>query len=118
TFTGAVVLQNDVSISTNRGGTDNALTFSSTIDADAAANNRKLAIDTGDAAFTFSANVGASQALADLDVTAATINLNAATINVSEQGGNTVTFTGPVVLGANVTINTTGTADNHVAFTS
>src|SRR6185503_9207214 len=118
TLTGAVVLQNDVTISTNRGGGDNALTISSTIDADAAGNNRKLAIDTGDTAFTFAGNVGASQALADLDVTAATVTLNASTFDVSEEGGNTVTFTGPVRLGANVTINTTGTGDNSVEFIS
>src|SRR6185503_17152440 len=114
----AVVLQNNVTISTNRGGGDNALSISATIDADAAGNNRKLVINTGDQAMTFSGDVGASQALADLDVTAATINLNAATFNITAQGGNTATFTGPVVLGANVTINTDGATDNSVRFTS
>src|SRR4029079_18436450 len=61
---------------------------------------------------------GATQALADLDVTASTISLNAATFNVNDQGGNPATFTGAVSLDANVTVSADGATDNSLHFTS
>ncbi|MBI2987481.1 MAG: hypothetical protein HYY45_12010 [Deltaproteobacteria bacterium] len=68
---------------------------------------------------TFGGIVGGTQALADLDVTAATINLNSTGVTVDDgAGGATATFTGAVVLGANVTIDTDGAADNSLTFTS
>ena len=117
---GAVDLNNAVVLGANTVTiTGVGITFDSTINADDAANqNRTLVVQGGAGAVTFSGNVGASQALADLDVTGATINLNAGTVQVDDQGGNTATFTGAVVLGANVTVDTDGTTDNNVNFTS
>src|SRR6185436_584120 len=117
TFTGPVVFGTDVTINTD-GAADNSVSFTSTVDADAAANNRKLTITGGTGTATFGNNVGASQALAELDVTAATIALNGGSVDVTAQGGNTATFTGAVVLGANVTVNTDGAVDNSVTFAS
>ena len=121
TLTGAVVLGvNTVTIDTDGALVDNNLTFTSTIDADdAAGQNRTLVITAGDDIVTFGGNVGVSQALADFDVTAATITFNTTTVTVDDgAGGATVTLTGAVVLGGNLTIDTDGTADNSVNFTS
>ncbi|MBI2987482.1 MAG: hypothetical protein HYY45_12015, partial [Deltaproteobacteria bacterium] len=85
---------------------------------DATANDRTLTITAGTGTVTFGGNIGTTQALADLDVTAATINLAGATVQVDDQGGNTATFTGAVVLQNNVTIDTDGAADNSLSFTS
>src|SRR5207245_1599295 len=78
-----------------------------------ATQNRTLTITAGTGTATFQGNVGTTQALADLDVTATTINLAGATVRVEDQGGNTATFTGAVVLQTDVTIDTDGTADNN-----
>src|SRR5581483_9510791 len=99
------------------------ISFAKTIDADAAANNRTLTVSAPAGTVTFSGNIGAAQALADLDVTAgpSTIVFNAAapqSVNVSAQGGNTVTFNAPVVLSENLTVNTDGAVDNTVTFAS
>ncbi|MBI2987483.1 MAG: hypothetical protein HYY45_12020, partial [Deltaproteobacteria bacterium] len=119
TLTGAVVLGANVTIDTD-GAADNSLTFTSTINADdATANDRTLTITAGTGTVTFGGIVGGTQALADLDVTAATINLNSTGITVDDgAGGATATFTGAVVLGANVAIDTDGTNDNSLSFTS
>jgi len=115
TFAGPVVLADNVTITTGSGAGN--ILFSDTINADnAAANNRTLTITAGTGSVTFEGAIGNTQALADLDVTAGTVNLNHPTVTVNDQGGNTVTFTGPVVLGANVTINTDGAADNSLEF--
>jgi hypothetical protein len=116
TFTGATVLGANVTIDTD-GTSDNNLSFVGTVNADdATANNRTLTVTAGSGTTTFGGIVGATQALADLDVTAATINLNTTGITVDDQGGNTVTLTGATVLGANVTIDTDGTSDNNLSF--
>ena len=115
-FTGAVVLGANVSIDTDNSGTDGSLSFSSTINADnAGTQNRLLTINTGSGSVTFGGAIGSSHALADLDVTAATINLNA-NVTADDQGGNTLTWAGAVVLGANVVFDVNGTADNSVTF--
>src|SRR5207302_1303497 len=72
---------------------------------------------TGSVTLGGAVGTGASGALADLDATAATINLNGGTYQIDDQGGNTITFTGAVVLGSNVTIDTDGALDNNVSFT-
>ncbi|NBT90797.1 MAG: S-layer family protein, partial [Verrucomicrobia bacterium] len=117
TFTGAAVLGANVAIDTDGTG-DNNINFTSTINADnAAAQNRTLAIAAGTGTTTFGGAVGTTQALADLDVTAATINFNGATVQVDDQGGNTVTLTGATVLGTNVSFDTDGATDNNLSFT-
>jgi filamentous hemagglutinin family protein len=118
TFTGATVLGANVTIDTD-GTSDNNVNFAGTVNADnATTQNRTLTVTSGTGTATFGGILGASGALADLDVTAATINLNTTGITVNDQGGNTATFTGAAVLGANVTINTDGAVDNNVNFTS
>ena len=52
-------------------------------------------------------------------MTAGSIVFNAAapqSVVVTAQGGNTVTLTGPVTLGQNLTVNTDGAVDNNVNF--
>ncbi|MDP2401863.1 MAG: hypothetical protein Q8M66_07785, partial [Actinomycetota bacterium] len=119
-ITGPVTLGANIVIDTIESNTDGDVSFSSTIDADLAANNRTLAINvSGPTAVTFGGSIGATQALADLDVSGTTINLNGASVVVDAgAGGATATFTGAVVLGNNVTIDTDGTNDNNVTFTS
>lgn len=118
TFTGATVLGANVTIDTD-GVSDNNVNFAGTVNADnATTQNRTLTVTSGTGTATFGGILGASGALADLDVAAATINLNTTGITVNDQGGNTATFTGAAVLGANVTINTDGAVDNNVNFTS
>jgi filamentous hemagglutinin family protein len=118
TFTGATVLGANVTIDTD-GTSDNNVNFAGTVNADnATTQNRTLTVTSGTGTATFGGILGATEALADLDVTAATINLNTTGITVNDQGGNTATFTGDAVLGANVTINTDGAVDNNVNFTS
>jgi hypothetical protein len=90
------------------------------VDADAAANNRALIVNAPAGSATFSGNIGAAQPLADLDVTAASIVFSAGapqSMNVNAQGGNTVTFAGPLTLGQNLTFNTDGgVAANNFLF--
>ena len=49
-----------------------------------------------------------------------TIQLNGTAINVNQNNGAAASFSGPVLLGADVTINTdvSGSTDNNVSFTS
>src|SRR6185436_1613831 len=97
-----------------------SVTFGSTINADAAANNRTLTVTAGTATATFSGNIGATQALADFDVTAGSIVFNAAaaqTLNVTAQGGNTATLTGPVTLSQDLTVNGGAGTPNDITFT-
>ena len=118
TFTGATVLGANVTIDTD-GASDNNVNFAGTVNADnATTQNRALTVTSGTGTVTFGGILGATGALSDLDVTAATINLNTTGITVNDQGGNTATFAGAAVLGANVTINTDGAVDNNVNFTS
>lgn|GEM_PF-4754418 len=77
-----------------------------------------LSVNAGSSTTTFSNAVGNSTALTDFDVTATTINLNTSTVIANAGGGNTITFTGAVVLGTVVTITTDGTNDNNINFTS
>jgi Dockerin type I domain len=116
--TGAQTYNDNVTLGANTTLTASSVTFAGTVNADnAVTNDRTLTVNAAGGTVTFGGNVGSTQALADLDVTATTINLNTATIQVEDQGGNTVTFTGAVVLGANVTVDTDGATDNNVTFT-
>jgi len=112
TFTAAdaVTLGADITV-------DGSADFQAAIDADMAGNERALII-TNAATATFAGAVGTNQALADLDVTATTINLNTSSLTINADGaGETVTFTGATVLGADtVTITTDGTNDNNISF--
>ncbi len=122
TLTGDVTLGANVVIDSDRAvGTDGNVDITGTIDADdAVGRDRTLTVTAGTGTATFGGAIGtaANGALADLDVTAATINLNGGTVQVDDQGGNTVTFTGAVVLGADTAIDTDGAIDNSVTFTS
>jgi len=116
TFAGAVLLGSNVQLDTN-GAADNHLSILGTVNADdATAHNRTLTIDAGAGTVTFGGTIGthANGALADLDVTAAVIQFNGGMVRVDDQGGNTVTLNGAVVLGTDVTIDTDGAADNHL----
>src|SRR5262249_194444 len=111
TYNDAVVLGSNATFSNDAGD----VVLNSTVDGDGTA-ARTLTVNTAGNA-TFAGDVGGSVALADLDATATTINLNASTFNVNGATvADTVTFTGALVLGADVTINTDGTVDNSVKF--
>jgi hypothetical protein len=91
-----------------------------TVNADAVLNNRKLTLLAGAGTATLSDNIGSGQALADLDITAASIVFNAPSaqvVNVTAQGGNVATLTGPVTVAQNLTVTTAGTTDNNLTFT-
>ena len=126
TFTGAVTLGFEV-VTINTDGAndnDNDIQFTSTIDADEAdANDRALFVTAGLGTATFGGDIGANVPLADLDVTADTINIESSEIFVDDNtaGAATVTFTGGVLLGAEgVAIDTDktdpGAADSDVTF--
>ena len=106
TFASPTTMNAGIALNTAGG----AINFDSTLNG-----NQALSLNAGVGAVTFGGIVGGTQALANLDVTAGTINLNN-NLTVDNQGGNTVTFTGATVLGANVTIDTDGAADNNVNF--
>ncbi len=102
-----VVAGNDVMVST---GNEN-ITFFSTVDADAAANSRTLAVNTGGTT-TFKDKVGNSQTLQSLTTDAAgtTVLGNAATdasMSVKTRGGGQ-SYGDTVTLGANTTASDTG----------
>ena len=128
TFTGAVILESNVALDTD-GAVDNNVTFTSTIDADdSTSHDRTLAINAGTGAVTLQDSIGngTNGALADLDVTAATIKLGVnqttsgtTTIKVNDATtADTVTFTGAMILESNVALDTDGAVDNNVTFTS
>ena len=108
------------SIAVDTSGAGGNITFSGTVDADAAASNRKLSVNAGAGTATFSGNIGVAEALADFDVTASSIVFNstaAQTVNVTAQGGNTSTLAGPVTQSQSLTVNTNGATANNLTFT-
>ena len=115
TFTGPVSLGANVTLGTNNGN----VVFSggtSTVDADSAGNNRTLTITAGTGTVTLGAAVGATQALADFDVTAQNIGVsNNVTVDAGS-GGATATFNGTLQLSGNSIFDSDGTADNHLSF--
>jgi len=119
-----ILAANLVTLDTTSGGNAAGadVTITGTINADdSTTNDRALVITAGTSGdVTFSGNVGtgANGELADLDVTAEFINLNAANYVINGQGGNDVTFDGAVVLGTDVSISTNGTSDNNITFMS
>ena len=134
TFTGPVVLGSDVTIDSdkNDNGTDGAISFSSTING-----AKALTLDADGGAVTLTGAVGGTTKLSRLTVAAAgqvavasvqttgaiavtgtNIDLNG---SVYESNDGNITFTGPVVLGSDVTIdsdkNDNGT-DGAISFSS
>ena len=133
TFTGPVDLAANVSVDSDKdgAGTDGRITFSSTIDG-----GQTLTLDADGGAVALQGNVGGSTKLTSLtvdggqvdlqsvqttgaiDVEGTNIDLNG---TVYETDGGNVTFTGPVDLAANVSVDSdkdgTGT-DGRITFTS
>ncbi len=119
-LTGAMVLRADITIDSNAATADGNVTFGGLLTADnSVANDRKLIVDAGTATVHFQANVGTGTDvnLADLDVTGGLIRLGGSMI-VEDQGGNTVTFNGPVELAASPLIidAATPTTGNSIVF--
>jgi hypothetical protein len=114
TFLDNVILGANVTIDSRTGaGAGRDITFSGAVSADnSAANSRQLVVNAGGANVTFNGVIGSTSTsvLADLDVTAATINL-AANVNVNDSNNQNVTLTGDVVLLANVQITTVSGAN-------
>ena len=131
TFNDTVTLADNVTVSSGTAAGD--VTFASTVDADAAANNHGLTITAGTGSVFFQDNVGASQPLASLTVTGSTnITLHdvttrhgqsytaTGTITLSSDYVNTIDgdmdFLGPVVLDSDATVTSDGGAGNDIHF--
>ncbi len=133
-YTGPVKLLANTTLTT----TNSNVTFTSTLDADAAASNRTLSIGVGTGAVSFGTAVGGLQALQSLTVSSAasallgavttrsgglSVTASAITLtgNIATDNGGTagtVSFTGPVTLGANVAFDTDGSTDASVTFST
>ncbi|MFO0905425.1 MAG: hypothetical protein U0939_20620 [Pirellulales bacterium] len=107
-FNSKVRLSNDVTIKTDAASADGNVTFNGAVDADDAINNaRRLTIVAGSATATFAGDVGQSAALADLDVTAKTIQLAGGLLRVDDESAaaETIELNGDVLLQSNVAID-------------
>ena len=133
TFTGPVDLAANVSVDSDKDGTgtDGRITFSSTIDG-----GQTLTLDADGGAVALQGNVGGTTKLTSLTVDGGQIDLQSVKTTgaidvegtnidlngtVYETDGGNVTFTGPVDLAANVSVDSdkdgTGT-DGRITFTS
>ncbi len=131
-FADAVTLADNLTI--NASGASSAdVSFASTINADASANNRELSVTAG-GIITVTGNIGATQALSRLFLDAGTLALANATLNGNNAAGaflgglNGITLngstyltngtdlviSGPVTLTANTTLDTTGSGSAGV----
>lgn len=117
-LTGPVTLAADVAIMTDHTtGADGNVSFvgsSSTVNADATANNRALQLAAGSGSITFGGAVGMTQALGSLTASGNTIAVD---------GGSVITtgpqsYTGGVTLGAPTTFSATGAAGSITFNTS
>ena len=136
TFTGAVDLHTNVTVNSDADTdtTDGDITFTSTIDSDSTARSLTLNAHTG--AVDLQGAVGGTNKLNNLSITSANVTLAAVTLGgtltltssgtITLKGNITVddtavSFNRPVVLGANVTIDTDGDndgTDGSITFTS
>jgi hypothetical protein len=114
-LTGSVVLNTNVAITTDS-TTDANMTITGPVNADAAANNRTLNVTSGTGTARFTSTVGAAQALADFDVTAALIRLGG-NVTVDVGVAATTTLDGNVQLDNNVTIDLDGAVDHSLFVT-
>ena len=138
TFTGPVDLTVDVSIDSDKDGdgTDGDIEFTSTVDA-TTAGSQSLTLDADSGAVTLTGVVGGTTKLASLTVTkagqvdlgsvktAGAISVTGTNIDLNgssyESDDGAITFTGPVDLTVDVSINTDGNADGvdgNIEFTS
>jgi filamentous hemagglutinin family protein len=132
-FLDTVELGADVLVdATDGGGSPGgaSVTFSGPVDADAAANNRTLTVDTGGSGATFNGAIGSGQALGALTVSGFTINLSGARTNRSQifngalttdgdlrtLAGGDVTVNGSLILAGDVVIQTNGSTDGNATF--
>ncbi len=118
TFNNPVLLATGaVSISTT-GANGGNITFNSTVNSSSSLTPQSMTLTAGTGTqagtVTFAGIVGGTAALTDLDVTAKTIQLNTTSISVDAgAGGNTVSLTGAVILGANVSLDLDGALGNN-----
>ena len=127
-FTGPVDLHTNVTVDSDKDGdtTDGSITFTSTVDA-ASAGTQSLTLDADTGAVNLQGAVGGTRKLNNLTITGANINLAAVTLGgtltltpsgtITLKGNITVddtavSFSRPVVLAANVRIDTDGDNDN------
>ena len=112
TFADAVILGANITLDT-LGGTGTAPGASGAVDFQSTVNGGwSLTVEAGTS--TFGGIVGGTTKIGTLAVTGSTINLNA---NISTSDA-TATFTGPVVLGAGVTVDTSVSTGGAIEFTS
>lgn len=108
TLTGPVVLGANVAIDTDGAGTDGAVSFLSSVNADAAGNSRTLGVAAGGAALSISGNAGTTQALQSLTVTSAnTVALQQVS---ARSGGISITASGAITLAGNLASDAQSTA--------
>jgi hypothetical protein len=118
TFNNPVLLATGaVSINTS-GANGGNITFNNTVNSASTLTPQSMTLTAGTGTqagtVTFAGIVGGTAALTDLDVTAKTIQLNTTSISVDAgAGGNTVSMTGAVTLGANVSLDLDGALGNN-----
>ncbi|NDB96582.1 MAG: hypothetical protein EBZ78_10575, partial [Verrucomicrobia bacterium] len=102
-----ILMASDVTIDTRGGSTAGNVTFSSTVDGPYHLQVFAGQVPNKVAVVTFTGNVGALNALTELDVKAESIALNASTYKIDEVSGGlqTSSFDGAVVLGSDVTFD-------------
>jgi len=122
TIDSPVLLGNSPTVDSSNSGlsTGANIAFGSTIDADnSAINNRTLTLTAGSGVVSLGGSIGATSALADLDVSGGSIGMAGSILKVDDGvGGATVSFNAPTTISANLAIDTDGVADNSVSFSS
>ena len=118
TFNNPVLLATGAASITTTGASGGNITFNNTVNSASTLTPQSLTLTAGTGTqagtVTFAGNVGGTAALTDLDVTAKTIQLNTTSISVDAgAGGNTVSLTGAVTLGASVSLDLDGALGNN-----
>ncbi len=113
-FGDPVILGADTTLTTANA----AVSFNSTVNADAAANNRTLTVNAGTAGVSFSGTVGGAQTLQGLSVTAGALGAGAIALNtggaLTTTVGATSTITG-VISGTGATLTKSGVGTLNVS---
>jgi cytoskeletal protein CcmA (bactofilin family) len=100
-FSGAVVLNQDVSIDSNGAG---RVTFAGTIDSAGVGAPRRLAVDVEDESVVIGGNVGVTAALSELSLTTPDADGRAIHLNAGTVRAATHNYNGRAVLGADVSL--------------
>jgi len=114
-ITGPITLSGNLTIDTDNTTNDGAISFSSTING-----AYSLTLNNGDGAVSLGGIVGGTTPITSLTVSGSgTTAINTTGITTRDVASNNVSFTGPVTLGAGLTIDTDNTTnDGTITFSS